>query len=311
MSNRILITGAPGFAGANLTRRLLEEGHRVRLLRSSAAPAPRLAGLPLTQRVVDFGDADQVQQAVVDEEPEIIYHLASTSFNPPGTAAKEHFRAIVLTAVALAEGLRQQGGGRLIAAGSAAEYGDGDCLSEQAPLRPSTILGAAKASATLVLETYARMYGIETVVLRLFTPYGPWEHPRRLTPHVILSALKGKAIRLNGGAQQRDFLYISDAVEAMRLAAAKPLPRPAVLNICSGQGTAVREMAELIVRLVGREVPIGGGGATRPDEILRSSGDGSAAAEHLGWRPATSLEEGLQKTIAWWKESPQWVHCLN
>ena len=156
-----------------------------------------------------------------------------------------------------------------------------------------------------------RLYGMDTVLLRLFTPYGPWEHPGRLIPHVIASALARQPVRLRGGTQQRDFFYVGDLVEAMVVAGETAVPGPVTLNLCSGQARTVLEVAALTLKLMGSDVPVETGEAVRPDEIQLCSGDSSQAHARLGWRAATSIEQGLEATIGWFRENQQWLNCCN
>ncbi len=198
------------------------------------------------------------------------------------------------------EALRFRPETKLIFTGSANVYGDGAGIREDHPLVPGNILGATKACATILMQTYARLYRMPAVELRLYTPYGPWERPGRLVPHTILSALRGEDIRMTSGDQERDYLHIDDVVEAMLLAMRRSLPPGAVYNVCSGVGTPIRDIVKRILRLMGYPVKVElGAFPTRPDEIWKFSGDSTAAREILGWRPSTALDDGLRRTIDW------------
>jgi nucleoside-diphosphate-sugar epimerase len=259
----------------------------------------------------DITDAAAVREAVERANPEVVYHLASTSFNPPTTSAATHFGVIVMGTLHLLEALVGRPDVRVIATGSVFEYGSGSHLREDQPPMPNTVLGAAKAGATLALQAYAKVHGVHTVILRVFTPYGPWERPGRLIPLTILSALKGEEIRMSSGRQQRDYFYIDDLVEALCLAAVKSVPPGTVMNVCSGRGVPVREIVELTLKLMGDPVKAQVGVLQhRPDEVWESSGDNTAARKLLGWEPRVSLEEGLRKTIAWFTEHRELAHQL-
>ena len=235
--------------------------------------------------------------------PEVVFHLASTPFNPPTISSQTHLETIVQGTMNLVEALKGRLNVRVVAAGSAAAYGSGSRLREDAPLRPGTVLGAAKAAASLILQMAARLYQLQTRELRLFMPYGPAEHPSRLIPHTIASALEGRQIRMTEGRQQRDVVFLDDVVEAFCLAATKPVAAGSVFNIGSGVGTPVRTLVARIMDLMGHPVtPLIGALPTRSDEIMEMSADISAAKTHLSWEPRTSLDEGLRRTIAWWME---------
>ena len=228
--------------GAVLASRLVQEGHQVSLLVRPTSSRLRLREIEDQVRWVsgDITDAASVRSAVEQANPEVVYHLASTSFNPPTTSAATHFGVIVMGTLHLVDALVGRPDVRVIATGSVFEYGSGSHLREDQPPMPNTVLGAAKASATLALQAYAKVHRVHTVILRVFTPYGPWERPGRLIPQAILSALAGENVRMSSGQQQRDYFYVDDLVEAMRLAAERPVPPGTVMNICSGRGIPVR-----------------------------------------------------------------------
>lgn len=303
---RILVTGAGGMVGANLCRRLVADGCTVGALVRTDGPPPRLEALAgrLALWKADLTDAAGVAAAVRACAPDIVFHLAATAFNPPPTAA-QHLAVNVLGTGNLLEALAaERPGARIVHTGSVAQYGGGNDLAETDPERPATLLGASKSCAATLLHAYGRLHGLHTVEIRLFTPYGPWERPGRLVPHTVLSALRNQPVALSGGDQERDFLYIDDAVDALVRAMAAPVPPQTVLNVCSGTPTTVGDLAARVLRLMGDPVPLRvGAHPRRPDEILRMSGDNRRARAMLGWAPATSLDDGLGRTIDWIKGS--------
>jgi len=309
-SRRILLTGGTGFIGANLAQRLVADGHQVSLLIRDGADLARVRPVEdsVQTHVADLLDVRTVRQALIKAEPEVVYHLASTPFNPPTISPQTHIDVVVSGTLNLLEALTDRPDTRVVYTGSGAEYGSGSRLGEDSPLSPGTVLGAAKAAASILTQTYGRLHGMQTVVLRLFTPYGRWEHPGRLIPHTVLSALDGRDITMSQGNQKRDYCFIDDVVDALVLAGTQPVPNGTVLNICSGRPTAVRDVVELILELMGNPVrALPGALPTRPDEIMEMSGDISAAYEVLGWEPRVSLEDGLRETIAWFTKNRQLV----
>ena len=291
--------------GANLVPRLVTDGFHVGVLTRAAAPAPGLAGVAnrIQYLMADLLDREAVRRAVEEFDPEGVVHLASTVFNPPPTNdAHMHVNVVGLTN--LLDALSSRNGLRIVHAGSAAQYGSGNGLRETAPERPATWLGFSKSCASFVLHGVGRMHGFETVELRLFTPFGPWEAPRRLIPHTVLSVLRGETVKLSDGRPERDFVYIDDVVEAFISALTRPLPPGTVLNIASGVGRSVASVAHRILELMSGDVQVQFGTQTvRPDEIWKMTADISRAADVLNWQPKVEFDDGLGRTINWFRSA--------
>jgi len=299
--------------GSHLAQRLVRDEMEVFILTRQKASPPRLKTIQDRVHFLygDITNRQTVQTVVSKVNPEIIFHLASTSFNPESLNPEVHFQVNVLGTLHLLEGMRGLKGARLIFTSSAAEYGDGEHLREDSAIQPKTILGASKAAATTLVQTYVRLHKVDAVILRLFTPYGPWEFGRRLISQTILSALQGQDVQISEGKQKRDFIYIEDVVNALVLAATKPIQSGSVFNIGSGESISVREVVELTLQLMGHPVKVLAGVLpTRPDEIMQMSADVTLAGEQLGWKPQVSLEEGLHRTIEWFTKNHSRVSPL-
>jgi nucleoside-diphosphate-sugar epimerase len=298
----VLVTGGTGMIGANLVHRLVADGYQVSVLARPTSSLLRLR--PVEKRIEiiegDLVDAASVTAVVQHAAPQTVFHLASTPFNPPTIPTKTHLDVNVIGTANLLDALRGYPDAKFIFTGSANVYGQGANVGEDHPLLPGNLLGATKACATILMQTYSRLYGIPTVELRLYTPYGPLERPARLIPHTILSALKGEDIRMTTGGQERDYLFIDDVIDAMVLAIEKPVLPGSVYNICSGEGIPIRDIVQRVLGLMGDPVKVQLGAVpTRPDEIWTFSGCNTAAREMLGWQQQTSLDEGLRRTIEW------------
>jgi nucleoside-diphosphate-sugar epimerase len=299
---RVLVTGGTGLIGSALCRRLVTQGDCVTVLARPHADCWRLAeiadGLSIVE--LDLSSFGEVAAAVAAAGPEVVFHLACSTFNPPGLTAGEHLDVNVRGTLCVLEALKDRPGCRFIYTGSAAEYPPGNGLAETLNPAPANIYGAMKACASLLIDSYARIYGLHAARAVLFTVYGPREAPHRLVPSTILSALHGRAVRIRDGSVQRDMLYVEDVVDGLCGMAAADLAPGTVLNLCSGAGLPVRHVAEEILRLMHAASGIDEHpDERRPDEIRIVSGDNRRARELLAWRPRWSLQDGLQESIAW------------
>lgn len=310
---RILVTGGAGMVGANLVRRLVDMDCRPCLMLRRVYNQPRLVGLDGRYDTVaaDLTDGQSVRAAVDVCRPEIVFHFASTVFNPPTVSTDMHLRTNVLGMNALLDAVKNVPDAVFVFAGSASACEGKAGLTESAPLTPTTMFGATKAMGTVLGRTYARVHGMRFVELRLFTPFGPWERPERLIPFTILAALKGEDVAIGHGDQQRDFLHVDDVVDAVLLAANARLEPGTVLNVGSGVGHPIRQVAQTILDLMGNPVALRvGARPTRADEIWEVSGNIDHAASLLGWRPKIAFEDGLRRTIDWIRQNEVTVRAL-
>ena len=312
-SQVVLATGASGMIGTNLIQRLTSEGFQVWLFLRRGGNPRQLGWVEDKVNILygDVTDKEAVQQAVERAMPRFVFHLASTSFNPPNTPSEAHLRVNSLGTLYLLEALLKVPDSKMIFTGSAAAYGSGSLLKEDQVLNPGTMLGASKACASILIQTFARLHQLNTVELRLTTPFGPWESPRRLIPHTILSALAGEDVSLSSGMQQRDFVYVDDVVDAVIRAATRSVPNGSIFNIGSGVGTTVKDVAGLALQLMGNPVQLRLGELpTRDDEIMEMSADITKARDYLGWKPQISLKDGLGKSIDWFTQNREMALSL-
>lgn len=303
---RSFITGGAGFVGANLIRRLVSEGQDVHAFVRPTSRLGRWEGIRdrLHIHLGDVTDGRAVERALMEATPDLVYHLASTPFNPDTIPAAEHAAVNVLGSVHVFQAAQAADVARVVVAGTGAEYGAGHTLAEDSRLRPGTILGATKAAASLLAQSFGLARGLSTVVLRLFTPFGPWESPRRLVPQVIQAGLEGRDFPMSAGTQERDFVFVDDVVDALVEASRHPIRPGAVYNIGSGTPRTVREVVEKTLDLMGNPCrALVGKLPMRPDEILEMSADISAAKRDFNWCPKATLEGGLRRTIDWFQSN--------
>ena len=315
-----LVTGGLGFVGSWLARGLLERGERVISFDREGGSA-RPSGLELLgieaeveQVQGDLRDPDAVSRALDDGDVEAVFHLAAQTI--VGTAAgspAETFDVNVRGTWTLLEACRELGVGRVVVASSDKAYGAHEELPyrEHFALQPTAPYEVSKSAADLIARSYWPSYGLPVAVTRFANIYGGGDlNFSRLVPEAVSAAIDGRApVIRSDGSPVRDFLYVEDAVGAY-LAIAGALDRDEVrgqaFNAGGERPYSVGEVVELIAKLSGSGVAPDIRGAGNPDgEIDRQFVDATKIRELVGWQPRVSLEEGLRRTIEWYREHPE------
>jgi nucleoside-diphosphate-sugar epimerase len=173
-------------------------------------------------------------------------------------------------------------------------------LKETDPISPQNLYAVTKVQAEEACRFYALNYNVPALSVRLFPPYGPGDHERRLIPYVISSLLAGQSPNLTTGLQKWDFVYVDDIAEAfLAVLAHYPYSQPyEVVNIGTGDPVSVRDMVLTTMRLTGKEIPLSWGAVPhRKNEVWYNSADITKAERLLGWKPLTKPEEGLKRII--------------
>ena len=185
---------------------------------------------------------------------DVAFHLAAVGLHEPRPrSAVDVVRENVLGTVALLELARETGAARVVNCGSGHEYGAGSRLSEDAPLRGTSVYGASKAAAWHLLDAGARRSGIPLVGLRPFTVYGPGDSPHALLGAAVAAAASNQPMEFTEGGQTRDFVYVDDVVDALVVAASHARAPGSIFNVCTGVETSVRDAVSLVFDLAGSE----------------------------------------------------------
>src|SRR5579864_3949597 len=300
--NPILVTGASGFIGTHLVGSLARQGLDV-------VSVSRKSGFQEDKRHfrVDLCDTAAMQKLFRQFSFSSVVHLAAA-----GVSDEENFADLVavntlatgaFARVALANKVQ-----RFIYVGSGFEYRpQAHSMDESTPLGAPNLYGASKAAGWLLLDTLYRLEGLPLVTIRPFSIYGPGENPAKLVPYVILQALRGEPIRLTLGSQVRDYVFVEDVLEALRLALTGPAAVGQIYNIGTGpqEAKSVRQLVEEMLATMG--VPLRLCWFDRASRSRRDPpylvSDPSKAHIELGWRPRVRFSEGLARTLEWYKAS--------
>jgi nucleoside-diphosphate-sugar epimerase len=307
---RAVVTGATGFVGANLVRRLLCENHEVHILVRQGAALWRVADLQndVHWHEVDLGDADTLGQVVGRIRPDRVFHLAAHGAYSTQTDLHEMIRTNLIATVNLVGACRQVGFEAFVHAGSSSEYG----LKDHAPderewIDPNSDYAVTKASATLFCRHTAQRDRLHLVTLRLYSIFGPYEEPTRLIPSLIVHGLESRLPPLVRPDIARDYVYVDDAADAFILAASHVEHEPgSVYNVGTGVQTTLCEVVEAARRALSIEAqPIWGTMADRQWDTDVWVAKSDKLQRELGWRPRHTVAQGLDHMIRWFSDHPE------
>jgi len=314
----VFVTGAYGLLGSWLVRSLLELGADVTVLRRDITSRSALvtSGDEARCSVVtgDLCDEGLLERAIGEYESEIVFHLAAQTIVPVANRSPVGtFETNVRGTWILLEACRSQKVEAVVVAASDKAYGNSDVLpyTEDMALKPRYPYDASKAAADLITRSYFHTWGLPVAVTRFANLYGGGDLNRsRLIPEAIAAALSGRSpVIRSDGSPERDYLHVDDAVDAYLAIAGAVLDGSAAghaINAGHGQPISVLEVVETICRLVGSNVqPDVRGEAGASGEIPRQWVDPTMIRELTGWSAKLDLEEGLRRTIEWYKQHPE------
>jgi CDP-glucose 4,6-dehydratase len=315
-----LVTGARGFVGGWLARALLERGEQVVSFdRRRLTEKPSAIGMlgiedDLVQVEGDLCDGAELERVLRENRVDTAFHLAAeTIVSTVRDSPAQGFESNVRGTWTLLQACLEGGVDRVVFASSDKAYGAHDELPyrEDFPLQPTAPYEASKAAADLIARSYWHSYGLPVAVTRFANIYGGGDlNFSRLVPEAVSAALDGRApVLRSDGTPERDFLYVEDAASAY-LAIVDALDRDDVrgeaFNAGGGRSHAVGEVVALIARLSGTGVEPDVRGTGNPEgEIDRQYVDPAKIRERLGWEPAVGLEEGLRRTLDWYRDHPE------
>ena len=285
---RVLLTGATGFIGSAVARALVARGAEVHASVRPGSSLDRLAGIEAAVALheVDLGREGQVRALVQTASPDAAIHVAWYAEPERYLDAEEENEASLQASRLLLRVLGELGHRRVVMAGT--------CL-ESSHLSQTTAYQRTKAAAhTAALQDAS----LDATCAHIFYVYGPGEDRRRMLPTVIRALLRGEAVAVSEGWQQRDYLHVADVASA--LCALAESDTVGSVDVCSGSAVRVRDLIESVGAITGRSDLLRFGlHADSTAEGWPASGD-PGPLHRLGWKPVFDLDSGLRDTISWW-----------
>ena len=300
--NRMLVVGGSGFIGSALCRIAQVRGYAVTCL-SLRKPVRALEGV--IYLVANLADGKLIKQLLADRQFEFLVNCGGyidhrSYFSGGRDLIRTHFEGVQNLLDAVDRDCLK----RFVQIGSSDEYGAAVApqseVTREASISPYSL---AKAAATHFLQMLWRAEQFPAVTLRLFLTYGPGQGEQRFLPQIIRGCLQGRRFPVSEGGQLRDFCYVDDVVEGVFHALEVPAVCGRVINLASGIPVTIRFMIEQVRSIIGKGEPDFGRIAYRTGENMALWADTSLARELLGWAPQVPLEEGLARTVRYYRSA--------
>ncbi len=318
MAKRVLVTGGAGFIPSNLIRHFLEHTRHELVSLDALTYAGNLENLadvmshPRLEFVHgDIRDAGLVRELVGGVD--VIVNAAAESHVEKSIleGASEFVTTNVEGTQILLDAIRETPVERFLLVSSSEVYGtaEREPMDEEHPLNPRSPYAATKAGGDRLAYSYHATYGLPLVIVRPFNNYGPRQHPEKVVPRFITQALAGEELTIHGeGHASRDWLHVDDTSAAIEALVDAPLENVAgeVVNVATGRDISVLEIARLVLDAVGNPDATTVHVEERPGQVDRHIGSTGKVERLTGWRAAIGFEDGLARTVAWYRENEAW-----
>jgi dTDP-glucose 4,6-dehydratase len=335
MAATYLVTGGAGFIGSNLVHHLLETEPASRVVvfdrLTYAGNLDNLADVAKDSRYRfihgDIADRNRVREVLAETRPSVIYHLAAEShvdrsIDAPGEFVRTNvggtFEMLDAARALLARETDDfRARFRFVHVSTDEVFGSlgaTDFFTEESRYQPNSPYAASKAGADHLARAYFHTYGLPVIATNCSNNYGPYQFPEKLIPLMILNALENKPLPVYGDGQNvRDWLHVADHCEALRIAASRGTPGE-TYNIGSTNERTTIQIAHAVCDALDRRAPRENGSyrelvafvADRPGHDRRYAIDPSKAIRELGWKAATTFEDGLERTVSWYLGHREW-----
>jgi dTDP-glucose 4,6-dehydratase len=308
MTERVLITGGAGFLGSHLCERFLERAAEVECLDNFLTGSPDNVSHLVDQPGFSLVRHDVTKPYFPDEAPSAVLHFASPASPPAYLANPIHTLKVGALGTLHALGIAKDTGARFLLASTSEVYGDPEVRPQPESYRgnvsitgPRGVYDEGKRFAEALTMAYRRGHAVDTRIVRIFNTYGPRLAPGdgRAVPNFVSQALAGEPLTVYGdGSQTRSFCYVDDLVDGILALLDSGEPEP--VNLGNPDERSILELAELVIAATGSDSEIVFEPLPEDDPRVRCP-DITRASDVLGWAPSVSLEDGLARTVAWFR----------
>lgn len=303
---KVLVTGSDGFIGSHLVRELSSLGAKLYCVIEPKSSLWRIEDIRDKITIIECDICDpELRNEIKKINPVKAFHLASFVDSRRDISLLERMsRVNVLGTVNFMSGLKATDCEAIVNTGTCEEYGDNKAPFKEIDLpRPVSPYSASKAAATFYCQMLYGSFKMPIVTLRPFLTYGPGQVSNMFIPSLVESALKGYDFEMTRGEQTREFNYVSDIVDGFIRACSNAKAIGRIINIGCGKDYKIKDVAEKIIYMASSAIKLKRGELSyREGEVQRFYCDNTLAKKLLGWKAKINLDEGLRRTIEWWKK---------
>ena len=306
---KIIITGASGFVGANLTRNLLKTKHQIHIFTRKNSKLWRLKDIKtkLNTHTVSLNNSKILKKKLLEIKPRFVFHCATYGVLPSQTNFSKLIKTNVIGTYNLLQALEECNGlSKLVNLDSSFVYGQKhNSIKENQIAEPITPYGIMKLSQTNLVRYYSIKRKIPSITMRLFTPFGRFDQPGRLITDIMKSLITKKPLTLFSPYSKRDFIHIDDTINALILASKSPFKNGEIFNVGSGKYYSVKEFVTLASKVSKTKIDVNWKNKQREFDKLGGNGYANIRkiSENLGWKPKITIQEGLLKSYKWYKKN--------
>jgi len=319
----ILITGGAGFIGSNFVHFMAEKYKDCKIIVLDAMTyAGSMDNLPSGMRELNhprfrfwYGNVTNAElvSALVADADYIVHFAAETHVTRSIFDNMQFFTTDVMGTHTITNAVLKNGAKvkRMVHISTSEVYGtaEGALMDEEHPLKPMSPYASAKCGADRLVYSYWATYGVPVTIVRPFNNFGPRQHLEKVVPRFITSMLLNEKLNVHGdGSAARDFVYVGDVCRAIDLVlhADGNQADGEVFNIATGTDRSIASIAQDVTQRMGGSATCIESSGDRPGQVIRHTGDASKIKRVLGWQPQVSWEEGLDRTIQWYRDNQAW-----
>jgi nucleoside-diphosphate-sugar epimerase len=307
--SKIIVTGASGFVGANLVKKIINK-NEIYIFTRKESDTWRLNDIKseINVQTINFENKNKIQSVVNKIKPDYVFHLATYGGYPFQQNIEKTVGSNVINSINLMQALTEYGKlEKFINIGSSSEYGPKTKPMKETNLaEPLLPYGITKLTQTYFAKYFFTKFGLPSVTLRLFSVYGPLEEPGRLIYDIITHTLKNKKLKLFSKKAKRDFIFVDDVIDAIEKTSKTPNIEGEIFNVGSGKEYSIEDVINIVQSKLKKDLKVSWGNIEKQRSFETNDhwiANILKTKKEIKWNPKINFENGLEKTFEWYENN--------